>query len=333
MNFDELWEELERRLPPGLPGRQQQRIIPDSQADLTLAVVAPGARRSLTLTVPSEAVAELDGPPAARGVEVLVHEGRPDGCTTLELLLVDDALRDVFTPLCTDVARAAASATDDVSAVIAWRGRLARWQRLLQRAARGLSGERQRGLFGELWFLTERLGPVAGADRAIAAWTGPDGSVHDFQSAGGAVEVKTSAANEPQVVRINGERQLDDAAVPALHLVHLSLEVRRDSGRTLPAAVERARSLASVGPALPLLEDRLIAYGYVDAHEPLYRHVGYTLRDTSTFRIAAGFPRIVESDLPGGVGRVHYDLAIAACEPFAAPEREMLANLIEATRA
>ena len=324
MNLPEIWDDLETRLPEGQPGRQQRRIHPDAHADLLVAVVAPGNHRSLGLTVQAEAVADVGRLPAARGLDVLLHPAASGGRALLELRLVDEALVDVFTALATDVAEAVAAASDDAGAVLAWLGRLQRWQRMLNRAARGLSGERQRGLYAELWFLRERMAPAAGIIRAVGAWTGPEGAVHDFQTPAGSVEVKSSAAHEPQVVRVNGERQLDDSAVPSLHLMHLSLEVRRDTGETLPSAVAQVRALAASGPGAGPLEDRLLSSGYADAHEPLYRETGYELRDRNLFRVVEGFPRIVERDLAEGVGRVHYDLAIAACAAHRVDETTVL---------
>lgn len=327
MTLLELWDELEALLPAGQAGRQQRRILHDSPADLLVAVIAPHAHRSLLLTVDEAAVVDVVRLPSARGLEVLLHRGRPNDRATLELQLVDPALLDVFGALAEDVARAAASQPDDSAAVRAWLGRLGLWQRMLRRAPRGLSPERQRGLWGELHFLGDHLAPAAGVERAVQAWTGPEGAVHDFQTAHGSVEVKTSATHEPQVVRINGERQLDDSTVPALHLLHLSIEVRRGTGSTLPHAVAAARELAAGALAAAPLEDRLLAYGYHDIHGPLYRDTGYELRDTNLFAIRARFPRIIERDLMDGVGRVHYDLAIAACADHRVDPDPVLATL------
>ncbi len=315
MNFLETWDQLEAELPTGRPGRQQRRILHESPADLMLAVTSPDALRCLLLTVADSAVVQVDSLPTARGLEIRLHRGSPDGRSTLELQLIDSALLEVFASLAFDVARAVAAQPDDTSAVRAWLSRMLLWQRMLSVAARGLLPLAQRGLWGELWVLTERLASSGGIERAVEAWTGPEGSVHDFQTPHGSVEVKTSAAHEPQIVRINGERQLDDSTAPSLHLLHLSIEVRHQTGTTLPDSVAHVRALAAGTPAAVPLEERLLAYGYVDVHAHLYRQTGYEVRGSDLFRITDGFPRIIEQDLPDGVGRVHYDLAIAACAP------------------
>jgi hypothetical protein len=313
MNLLRVWEELDASLPSGRPGREQRRILHDSRADLLAAVTSPDRRRCLLLTVADGALDGMQSLPSAQGLEIHLHRGQPSGRSTLELQLSDPALLEVFASLAEDVARATAAQPDDAAAVRAWLGRMGLWQRMLRRGARGLSGQAQRGLWGELWFLVERLVPIAGFERAVLFWTGPDGTVHDFQTLHGSVEVKTSAAHEPQVVRINGERQLDDSTVPALYLLHLSIDVRRLTGVTLLDAVAAARTLAAGGPGAPTLEDRLLGYGFNDVHADQYQDTGYELREANLFAIGGGFPRIVEGDLPDGIGRVHYDLAVAAC--------------------
>jgi Putative PD-(D/E)XK family member, (DUF4420) len=325
MDLNALWIDLEARLPLGSPGRMQQRILPDGHADLFAAVASPGPRRSVMLQVDSSAVRDLDDLPSARGVSVELTEG--GGHATIELQLTDSAASDVFTGLAIDVARAAASAQDDEGATLAFVGRLSRWMRLLRQAPRGLSAERQRGLYAELWFLRDPLARRLGAEVATGAWQAPSRAPHDFQAAGGAVEVKSSAANQPQVVRVNGERQLDETGTASLHLVHLSLDVHRDSGETLPQVVQTIRALVADTPAQPTFEDRLLDSGYADVHEPIYGHTGYTIRELSTFAVTDGFPRIVEADLPDGVGGVSYKLAIAACMPFKVPDEQAVKGL------
>jgi hypothetical protein len=318
MDLDALWIELETNLPHEASGYVRQRIHPESAADLLAVVSNPGPQRALWLQTDAAAIEHLDEIQAARGVALSVIQG--DGRSTVELRLTDPAAMDVFTALAVDVAETTAAAGDDQTAVRAFVGRFSRWMQLLQRAPQGLTGERQRGLFGELWFIRERLAPAVGPDDGIATWQAPGGVPHDFQAATGSVEIKTSAANQPQVVRVNGERQLDETGTPVLYLVHLSLDVHRDSGETLPEMVAGVRSLVAGGRGQPLFEDRLLASGYADLHTPLYAHTGYTLRQSSAFLVGDGFPRIVERDLPDGVGAVHYKLAIAACAPFSAPE-------------
>jgi Putative PD-(D/E)XK family member, (DUF4420) len=326
MDLDQLWTELEARLPPGAHGQQRQGIHPEAPADLYASVIAPGPLRALQLVVKRPAGEDIEDLPTARGVVAELLQDMKQ--ITIELRLTDPSASDLFTALATNVADAAAGAPDDEEAVRAFLGRLARWMQLLQRNREGLSREEQRGLYGELWFLREHLIPRLGLEQAISAWQAPFQVPHDFQTHGGAVEMKTSVANQPQIVRINGERQLDDSGVSSLHLVHLSLDLHHDAGETLPAIVQSVRELVSSSVAGPVFEDRLFESRYVDVHEPLYRHTGYTLREMSVFEVRDGFPRIIEADLVDGVGRVHYKLAIAACSSFRVADDGAVAALV-----
>ena len=40
-----------------------------------------------------------------------------------------------------------------------------------------------------------------------------------------------------------------------------------------------------------------------------------------------GFPRIIESQLPAGLGKVSYEIDAGSCEPFLASEAQVLDSL------
>ena len=329
-DLDATWQDLEESLPLGRMGRIERGVYPDAAVELLLAVTNPGSVRSFALSVPAEAVRDLEGIPQAVGLRTSLEVGSKGEAATFEIALDDEAARDVFTVLAGDIIEAAARTEDGAGAVEAWVSRLRRWQRLLQQSPQGLSAEKQRGLYAELWVLREDVVPLTGVEQGVRSWVGPQKSVHDFQTHPMHIEVKSSVAGEPQVARINGERQLDDRGTPGLYLIHLSLAVSRVEGETLPEMVATVRELASGHAEEGLLEDRLADVGFHDGHAPRYRVARYTLRDRRIFRVADGFPRIVEADLPDGLGRVDYRLAIAACDDFEISEETLHDALREA---
>jgi hypothetical protein len=227
--------------------------------------------------------------------------------------------------MCEDVADATATRLTDAEAVAVCVGRFAMWRRMLQGGSPELTARRQRGLFAELMTIRDHLAPLIGFDESVRAWRGPEGAPRDFEVGGVAVETKSSAANEPQLVPVHGERQLDDAGLDALVL--LSLEILRDAGETLPGIVQAVRALGDGLVEAGTLEDRLLQSGYVDLHAPMYRRTGYEVRRTSLFLVSTGFPRITEADLVDGVGSVRYSLAIDACRAFEV-DGEILARLL-----
>lgn len=314
MTLSDEWADLERRLPTDRDGRMIRRIHPESPSDLRITA-ALGGRRGLELEIGREAVADMDPPPGTKAVSLSI-DPMPADRAALSLTLTDSAAGDLFAALCGDVAQATAAASSDEDAVAAWLGRFTRWRRLLERGPAGLTGPQQRGLFAELWALRDLLSPTVGVGEAVDAWKGPEGAPRDFETSGVGLEVKGSAANEPQVVRVNGERQLDDEELDALFLAHLSLEVLRDAGETLPDIVASVRELAGPGPSAGPLDDRLLASGYADSQASLYGRTGYALRRLSILEVRDAFPRITERSLPDGVGAVYYSLAIEACRDY-----------------
>ena len=83
-------------------------------------------------------------------------------------------------------------------------------------------------------------------------------------------------------------------------------------------------SLSSVPHVARLFEDKLL-----DGVHPNARGVyktGYAFT-RSTFRVAPGFPRLLESNLKPGVGDVTYSVVLSACEPFKVELENALAVL------
>jgi hypothetical protein len=248
--------------------------------------------------------------------------------------LKEPRFSDVFTALAEDLARRVVESADPSVQARAFVGQLARWQKFLSASVTGLTEEAQRGLWGELYFLREQLLPALGPS-AVNGWKGGERAHQDFQFKGGAIEVKTTLAKLPQIVRISSERQLDDSSWSVLCLNVIALDAREGGGETLPNLIVSIRSkLAGQGAVEEQFEDGLLQWGYLEAHTTRYSERGYIVRSEKVFRIKRGFPRVVEKDLPVGVGAVEYGLSIAACEAFIfnPPEFARLLNKLQNPR-
>jgi hypothetical protein len=322
----EIWNELERPGSGSGPGRLRRRVEAGSKMDLNVELVLPERQRAVSLTVAADAAAGHEDPPQAAGLNHVLAPGA-EGKKTFSLELTDRAATDLFEVLAEDLITAVAAAAEDREGVGLWASRIVRWQYLLRRAPYGLGPELQRALVAELWILRELIVPAIGVTDAVGAWWGPDRSRHDFQLALTSLEVKSCAANQPQVVTINGERQLDDVGTPALHLAHVSLDVHHNGPESLLEMVTSVRALVVGSGAEIELEDRLLEFGFLDLHAPRYAGTGYTVRESRFFRVTPGFPRLTEADLPDGIGGLRYRLAIAACADFEV-EEEAIRSLI-----
>ncbi|MBK8293665.1 MAG: PD-(D/E)XK motif protein [Solirubrobacterales bacterium] len=262
----------------------------------------------------------MDMPSGTKQVTVSI-ERRPEA-TALVFGLSEDGSKELFAAMAADVAASAASCDDPSRATEAWCGRYAKWRRMFEGSGRGLSVKRQMGLCSELLTLVEDLVPIVGFDSAVNAWIGPNGNPRDFEISGFGLEVKASGANEPQVVPISNERQLDDSELSGLVLLHRSFDIVRGGTQTLPEVVSRIRSLGDGMSAEGGLHDKLLASGYADENAELYRTTAFETKRTRMFDVRDGFPRITETQLLDGVGSVSYRLAIDACGDFEFPVAE-----------
>jgi hypothetical protein len=326
MDVEAIWSDLAAERP-SVAGIVRQRVLPRTGRDIFLAVVHPSLRPMLVLRVRPDALGSLGELPQTRAVRTTVVE-IDDLATEIRVELEAPEAVKVFAPFVLDVASCVGESSDDAGAVRALLERFGHWRRLLSgEAAEGLGAEAAQGLWGELWSMRHLLHPAWGDD-VVAAWTGPDRDDNDFRHHAVAIEVKTMRGDRPETVRINGERQLDHAQGVVLVLVALAVDVHRQGGgESLPAMVGACRSLVAGAPAADL-EDRLLAWGYSEAHRARYEDTRYTLRGMAAFRVDEGFPRIIESDLRQGVGSVRYRVSLDACRAWQLDTDTQLAKIL-----
>ncbi|EMS70621.1 PD-(D/E)XK motif protein [Ruminiclostridium cellobioparum] len=179
----------------------------------------------------------------------------------------------------------------------------------------GLSSTEQQGLYGELWFLRELI-DYSRLTSLVKNWTGIEKTTHDFQIGKSAIEIKTSVSNKPYSAKINNENQLDDTNLANLYLAFLALHPMLEGGETLPDIISQIRrKIANDTEAKLKFEEKLFFSGYVENQSHLYK-TGYALRDVIAFSVKAGFPRILNADVPDGIGDISYSIQISVCEPF-----------------
>jgi Putative PD-(D/E)XK family member, (DUF4420) len=191
-----------------------------------------------------------------------------------------------------------------------------------------LGPEARVGLFAELEVLKNWLIRAVGAESAIKAWTGPKAAPQDFQAEGCAIEVKATRSSLPQRIKISSERQLETRNLNRLFLVRFSIDEKPAQGVTLPQAVSILRTHLGSAPLALLDFDNLLTHvGYFDHHEAHYLGEKYAIRELFVYEVKDGFPRITESQLPVGLGKVSYEVDAGSCEPFLVSENLVLEAL------
>lgn len=310
-----VWSELAAAIPEGKVGWMRRRMR-TAGARVHLAVDAQSRRPSVMLDVPLALVPGLGDLQRTAGLSVtLKHpEDVSDTQRALAVELADIEFLDLFAVFCADLVSRLATCHHAQDAATVLRGRLARWQEFLAAVKEGLGRHAVVGLFGELTFLVEEVVPAAGIGM-IVAWTGADRQPQDFVVPDlCAVEVKTSASQQLQQVRINGERQLDATGLPVLFLLCIRLEQVAAGGKSLPELVNALRETAEGhGELRSALDMRLALAGYRDRDASRYGQFRFIVAETRVYEVAEGFPRITPADMPSGTSDVSYTLDLKLC--------------------
>ncbi len=330
MTYTEIWQSLEASASNLAVGNVRRRVKLQSVCDLFLVAAKPSNQHMLQIRLTGTSATIINDLPSARGLDVaVIHAESGQNGFMLQLALKERRFNSVFDALIEDVIEVVADAQSESAAVAAFVSRLRHWQKFLERAGPdGLSREAQQGLYGELWFLRERLIPLVGLYPALQAWAGPGGAPQDFLLQSLAIEVKTTGAKEPQQLIIQSERQLDDTGLAALFLLHLSIDARENVGEPLTTMIDsiRRRLQANVA-ALELFEDRLLEAGFLEFQASQYERTGYNIRHANLYLVGDSFPRIIGTDLKPGVGAVRYSISAAECRHFAVTEDELKSQL------
>ncbi|MEU4557469.1 PD-(D/E)XK motif protein [Actinoplanes sp. NPDC023936] len=176
---------------------------------------------------------------------------------------------------------------------------MATFQDLLSNA-RGLTPEKQTGLYGELLFVESCLATMPPA-AALDAWRGFTRHEHDFVFPGVCFEVKTTRT-ERRRHRISGLEQLEP--IPDATLWVLSVQLTSSTpaaGRTLTELVDDIRD--ALGPVADRFDTMLAQVGWRDRDRPLYREALALRAPAAAYAVDDGFPVLDRSVVDAGCTR------------------------------
>jgi hypothetical protein len=175
----------------------------------------------------------------------------------------------------------------------------------------------QKGLVGELYFLRNYLFQKYPFAESFFYWTGSDRTNHDFQIINNAVEVKTTSSKQHKKFVISSERQLDGTGLEHLYLALFALNLHSNMpDRTLPALIREIHSLIHDDPIASFqFQVKLAKYGYNEILTDKYT-LGFSVFEMKFFDVVEGFPRLLQGNLPNGVGDLKYSVVVSACTPF-----------------
>jgi hypothetical protein len=236
------------------------------------------------------------------------------GGNLLVLSLEEPSSRDLFAEVCSDVVRALVRSEDEgeTDLLPEFGARLAAWRAFLRDQSGGISRQETIGLIGELLLLEQLL--VRSTD-ALASWKSPDDGLHDFESCGHALEVKTSLGSARRL-HVSTLDQFDVAGLASLHVAHVRLVEQRD-GITLGTLTERIAGQFASDRDRRLFANALLRRGLapsiVDDPGPAVRHDG-----TEVYVVRDGFPCLSRAVVPAGIADATYQIEVQALRGFLA---------------
>ena len=201
-----------------------------------------------------------------------------------------------------------------------------RWQYLLQKGReKKLSEEKQKGLIGELLFLTKYLIPRFGEKTSVDNWFGPIKSSKDFEFPKFQVEVKTKRANAKPTIKISSENQLDIIPKTRLFLavfgIVKSVNEKAESLNDWCTKIEDLLLNSNDPSSRELFTNKLIKFGYNDEQD--YSDEKWEIGEICFYEVNNNFPRIISKNTPG-ITEISYSIFMNQLDKFKISKENLL---------
>jgi hypothetical protein len=295
----ERWNSLrERRIPHGFV----HEPIAAELEDALLAIDQDGRLHLLVALT----VEPLSLPPDLQSIEVRIREGAG--------IWLDVSARshheDLFSMLANKILYAIQVEGRDRATAV--ERTIEELRSALRPLALELSAEKQIGLFGELWVLSNILLPTIGG-KACQVWSGPEGERHDFVGTGVHLEVKTTTRSE-QKHEVSRLDQLRAPAEKRLLLASVLLERSILGDDTVADLIDEiVQKLGADGHGIDTFEGKLRKLNWSDDLRQSGSLLRFNLRQVHVFEVEGSFPRLPDDyEPPRGVTAVKYVIDLSA---------------------
>ena len=262
-----------------------------------------------------------------KGVEIQALPRNSD-VNEFIIFLKDKDLSDIFTLFITDILDhlSLINSTEDILLNISYRVRY--WKRLFARyTGEILSNERQRGLFGELYFLKKILEVHENKRDILETWCGAYGANQDFICNRNAIEVKTTKSSG-FIVHISNELQLDYSTLNILSLVLIRVNETRGGQFTLCELIIKIIEELNEGFLIDEFKNKISEAGIPEDMIEYYDYISYSIRNCNYYRVSEGFPIVSRQNLmSNSISNVKYEINLVSCEDFLC-EEDLVINSI-----
>ncbi len=224
--------------------------------------------------------------------------------------------QDLFFSLCDTLINALGEISDSAVGLSVTLSQIKRWKAFMAgKRGRVLTAEEIRGLFSELKFFQNMLHEGFSEKDVCEAWQGPVTSHQDFIFSNTAVEIKSLSGRERSTVRISSEDQLegvnDNLFMKVFRLIDMP---DSDRALSLNSLVKQLKESLEDAGAIEDFSTKLAKAGYVELR--IYDTPEFLVAEEKTYHVLEAFPRLIRSELPGGVLKVGYEIKLEMMEPF-----------------
>ena len=299
IDFSHKWDELreaEKRA-------ERIRIVPDHKLDLFVGFSDLGNR---TFILESSELFS-DKIETYNFENIRIESEVFEGYERLTLELRSNELKDLFTSICIDLVNASEAAETLPGAISILFTRLSRWAQLLkERKNRGLSETEQLGLLGELSFLCSMIDETSiNKSILIRGWRGPEGDTKDTSIGSITTEIKAKLNSSRNHIQISSLDQLETLERELYLAVYYFSPA--ESGNSLASLTESIifKLGVNTSEASDFLR-KLFLTGYDSNAE--YAHFLYNNTQTTFYKVADNFPRLVRSELSPAIVKASYEL-------------------------
>lgn len=252
-----------------------------------------------------------------------VVEVPEENIRALTIKLLETQNRDVFLKLCLDLIEHVQRYRDGDDIFHAVCTRLKKWQSLLSgKIKQLLSAQEVQGLYTELFFIAENMDNPDHQCLLINGWEGPERGQHDFVLNDTAVEIKSVAGNQRGKIRISSEDQLYTHLDKLFLRIYFLSEIHGNmDGESLNGIVTRINEKIIDPEVKSEFEIKLGIARYIDI--PDYDLPLIKVKNSRTYIVKEGFPRIIPQTLPESIEAVSYDLVLAGIDSHRTDENIM----------
>ncbi|PCJ22648.1 MAG: hypothetical protein COA96_13750 [SAR86 cluster bacterium] len=231
--------------------------------------------------------------------------------------------QDLFFSLCETLVSALSDVSDSAVGLSVALSQIKRWKAFMAgKKGRVLSAEEIRGLFSELKFFQSMQNEGFSEKEVCDSWQGPEASHQDFIFSNTAVEIKSLSGRERSTVRISSEDQLEGVNDNLFLKIYRLIDMPdSDKALSLNDLVKQMEGNLQEADAIESFSEKLAKAGYVELRA--YDTPKFLVAEEKPYCVEAAFPRLIRSELPGGILKVDYEIKLETIERFKCDNQEI----------